>query len=385
MTKGFEPDWAEGLKEERRYLHQHPELPGEEQETAAHIKQQLASLQPSQLITGIGGNGLAAIFDSEEDGPTIMYRTELDALPIEEVNDFGHRSTKHTVSHKCGHDGHMTIMLGYARYLAQHRPQQGRIVLLFQPAEEIGAGAEWMLADPKFEQLLPIDYTFAIHNLPGFPLGQIVYKRGPFSAAVKSLIIRLYGKTSHAGEPENGINPALAVSEIIREADIACQPDVNQPEFAILTPVHIELGEVAYGVSAGYGEVHLTIRTWTEQEMGELSARLLRYVSRMAVRHKLRVETEWTNVFRTTRNDEESVDIIEQAAVDNSYDTHECKSPFKWGEDFGAFTQRFRGAMFGLGAGEDHPALHNPDYDFPEELLLPGIYMYRRITELILG
>lgn len=385
MTKRFEPKWAEGLEDERRYLHQHPELSGEEAQTAQYLYKQLQELAPTTIITQIGGHGMAAIFDSGEDGPSIMYRTELDALPIEEENEFAYRSERKTVSHKCGHDGHMTMVLGFGRYLAQHPPQRGRIILLFQPAEEIGAGAEWMLADPKFEQLLPIDYAFAIHNLPGFPLGQVVCKSGPFSAAVKSLIIRLYGKTSHAGEPENGINPALAVSEIIREADIACQPDVNQPEFAILTPVHIELGEIAYGVSAGYGEVHLTIRTWTEQEMGELSARLLRYVSKMAVRHRLRVETEWTNVFRTTRNEEEVVDIVEQAAVDNGYETYECKHPFKWGEDFGAFTQRFRGAMFGLGAGENHPALHNPDYDFPDELLLPGIYMYRRIMELILG
>ncbi|NBC06371.1 MAG: amidohydrolase [Bacteroidetes bacterium] len=385
MTTRFEPKWAEGLVEERRYLHQHPELSGEETRTAQYLYKKLQELEPTTIITQIGGHGMAAIFDSGEDGPSIMYRTELDALPIEEENEFAYRSERKTVSHKCGHDGHMTMVLGFGRYLAQHPPQRGRIILLFQPAEEIGAGAEWMLADPKFEQLLPIDYAFAIHNLPGFPLGQVVCKRGPFSAAVKSLIIRLYGKTSHAGEPENGINPALAVSEIIREADIACQPDANQPEFAILTPVHIKLGEIAYGVSAGYGEVHLTIRTWTEQEMGELSARLLRYVSKMAVRHRLRVETEWTNVFRTTRNEEEVVDIVEQAAVDNGYQTHECKHPFKWGEDFGAFTQRFRGAMFGLGAGEQQPALHNPDYDFPDELLLPGIYMYRRIMELILG
>jgi amidohydrolase len=380
-----EPKWAEGLVEERHYLHQHPELSGEEKQTAQYLYEKLQELSPTRIITQIGGHGMAAIFDSGADGPSIMYRTELDALPIEEINEFDYRSTQEKVSHKCGHDGHMTMVLGFGRYLAQHRPQRGRIILLFQPAEEIGAGAEWMLADPKFEELLPIDYAFAIHNLPGFPLGQIVYKRGPFSAAVKSLVIRLYGKTSHAGEPENGINPALAISEIIREADIACQGDVNHPEFAILTPVHIELGEIAYGVAAGYGEVHLTIRTWTEQEMSELSARLLRYVSKMAVRHHLRAETEWTNVFRTTRNEKEVVDIIEQAAADNGYQAHECKHPFKWGEDFGAFTQRFRGAMFGLGAGEQQPALHNPDYDFPDDILPSGIYMYRRIMELILG
>lgn len=385
MAKNTAPKWAEGLIEDRRYLHQHPEVSGEEAQTAKYLYHKLQELAPTTIITQIGGHGMAAIFDSGEDGPSIMYRTELDALPIEEENDFDYRSVQEKVSHKCGHDGHMTIILGFGRYLARHRPQRGRVILLFQPAEEIGAGAKWMLADPKFEQLLPIDYAFAIHNLPGFPLGQVIYKHGPFSAAVKSLIIRLYGKTAHAGEPENGINPAMAISEIIREADIACQPDIENPEFAILTPVHIQLGEIAYGVSAGYGEVHLTIRTWTEQEMGELSARLLRYVSKMAVRHHLRVETEWTNVFHTTHNDEEGVDIIEQAAIDNGYEVHKCEYPFKWGEDFGTFTQRFRGAMFGLGAGEGQPALHNPDYDFPDELLQPGIYMYRRIMELILG
>ncbi len=380
-----EPKWAKGLKEERRYLHQHPELSGEEEKTAAYIAEQLQALQPTKLIKGIGGHGLAAIFDSGEDGPSLLYRSELDALPIEEENDFGHRSERQTVSHKCGHDGHMAIVLGFARYVAQYPPDSGRVIILFQPAEEIGAGAEWMLADPKFEELLPVDYAFALHNLPGYPLGQIVYKRGPFSAAVKSLIIRLYGKTSHAGEPENGINPAMAIAEVIKEAHIACQPDVEQEGFAILTPVHIKMGEIAYGVSAGYGEIHLTIRTWTEKEMSELSARLLKYVSKVAIRHNLRAETEWTNVFRTTRNEEEVVDIIEQAALDNGYDSVQRKRPFKWGEDFGAFTQRFRGAMFGLGAGEDQPALHNPDYDFPDETILAGIYMYRRIMELILG
>ena len=144
------------------------------------------------------------------------------------------------------------------------------------------------------------------------------------------------------------------------------------------------MGEQAYGVSAGYGETHLTIRTWTEEAMRQLSTRLLQYLGDLALGHGLSLETEWTNVFRTNRNNEEAVEIVQQAAEDCGFPVTTREQPFKWGEDFGAFTQRFRGAMFGLGAGEDCPALHNPDYDFPDELLEYGINMYQRIIEIIL-
>ena len=257
-------------------------------------------------------------------------------------------------------------------------------MLLFQPAEEIGAGAERVLNDPRFGGLYPIDYAFAFHNLPGFPLGEVLVRKGPFTAAVQSLIIRLEGKTSHAGEPENGINPALAIADILQATRKMSVPDTTSEDFAILTPIHVNMGEQAYGVSAGYGETHLTIRTWTEEAMRQLSTRLLQYLGDLALGHGLSLETEWTNVFRTNRNNEEAVEIVQQAAEDCGFPVTTREQPFKWGEDFGAFTQRFRGAMFGLGAGEDCPALHNPDYDFPDELLEYGINMYQRIIEIIL-
>lgn len=384
MTKAKQPSWMSDIDQLRRYLHQYPELSGEERETATFLAKSLRKLHPSQLIEGIGGYGMVAIFDSGQPGPSVLFRTELDALPIEEVNDFDYRSTKENVSHKCGHDGHMAVMMGFARALSHTPPEKGRALLLFQPAEEIGAGAEWMLKDETFESVLPIDYAVAFHNLPGFPLGTIVCREGTFSSAVQSLIIRLKGKTAHAGEPENGTNPAMAISEIIKEANIACQTKIEEEGFAILTPVHINMGEIAYGVSAGYGEVHLTIRTRTGKEMEGLSNRLLTYAGRVSQKYGLELDTEWTNVFRTTQNNPKVARIIKQAAADNKLEYQDKDYPFKWGEDFGTFTQEYEGAMFGIGSGVDHPALHNPDFDFPDEITPLGIDMYRRILKIIM-
>lgn len=368
----------------RRELHRRPELSGREEQTAAYIAGLLRRFRPSSLFEGIGGTGLAAVFDSGRPGPTVLFRAELDALPIGEANSFEHASVHHGISHKCGHDGHMAILLGLGQSLAAGALQRGRVVLLFQPAEETGAGAGLMLDDQGFGQLLPIDFAFALHNLPGFPKGQVIAKEGAFTAAVQSLIIRLEGKTAHAGEPEKGISPALAIAEILQETRRRSVNAPESPDFAILTPVYVRMGEVAYGTAAGNGEVHLTLRTWTEESMAHLSARLLEYLDNLAARHLLGLSTEWTDIFRATRNEAEAVRIISKAAEANGLPFLNPAQPFRWGEDFGAFTQRFRGAMFGLGAGENHPALHQPDYDFPDELIEPGIRMFRTIAGLLL-
>ncbi len=384
MSKSKEYIPTEQLARLRRYLHQNPELPDEEFGTARFIAGQVMEARPTRLLEDVGGAGLVAVFDTGREGPTVLFRSELDALPIAEANDFEHRSLRDNTSHKCGHDGHMACLLGLAQEIRRKPPRKGRVLLLFQPAEEIGAGAGRVLRDLRFEQFYPIDYAFAFHNLPGFPLGKVLIKRGAFTASVQSLIIRLEGKAAHAGEPETGVNPALAIADVIQKANQMSVPAPGSPHFAILTPIHVNMGELAYGVSAGYGEVHLTIRTWTEEAMRRLSARLLQYLSELALGHGLRLETEWTNVFRANCNDAEAVDIIQQAAEDCGLPVAEREHPFKWGEDFGAFTQRFRGAMFGLGAGEHCPPLHNPEYDFPDELLGAGVRMYRRIMEIIL-
>jgi amidohydrolase len=152
----------------RKELHKNPEVSGKELQTSKRIISFLEKQAPDEIITEIGGAGIAAIYKSKEAGKTVLFRCELDALPIEEINSFEHRSLINGVSHKCGHDGHMAILCGLASELSQNRPETGTIILLFQPAEEDGSGAQKVFSDTKFASLKP-DYVFALHNLPGFP------------------------------------------------------------------------------------------------------------------------------------------------------------------------------------------------------------------------
>jgi amidohydrolase len=368
----------------RRELHMHPELSGEEQETAQRIAGWLHEWGGCRIISGLGGHGLAAVYEGSQPGPALLFRAELDALPIAEENDFTYRSRIKDVAHKCGHDGHMAVLLAFAQRLVEQPPACGKVILLFQPAEESGEGAMQVLKDPAFKPLEP-DWAFSFHNLPGYPLHQLVWREGPFTAAARSLIIRLRGKTSHAAEPENGINPAEAIAELIQFLGRLKNEDLASNDFALITPIYIHMGDKAYGTSAGEGELHLTIRTWTEKNMKSLTEKLEKAVTQTARKYGLEYELEWLHVFHTNRNDKTAVDIIRKAAHSLGYEQWERKVPMKWGEDFGAFSQRFKGAMFGIGAGKNCPALHNPDYDFPDEIIETGANLFEEIMNLILN
>ncbi len=367
----------------RKHFHANPELSGEEYKTSKKVAKILTGCKPTSLIENVGGTGVVAIFDSEIPGKTILFRSELDALPIQEVNKFEYRSKVKNVSHKCGHDGHSTILLGLAKLLFKQPPKNGKVVLLFQPAEEIGKGAEAVLTDPRFNAIKP-DYVFAFHNLPGYPLNQVVIKKGAFTAAVKSIIIKLEGKTSHAAEPEHGTNPALAIAEILTKTNALSNNQPERKNFAVITPIHIEMGEIAFGISAGYGELRLTFRTWTQKYLEELTEKVVKIIQTVSNKYNLTSQIEWTHYFRANENFNNAVEFIRQAAHENNLTLAERDFPFKWGEDFGLFTQQFKGAMFGIGAGVNCPALHNPDYDFPDEILPVGVQVFHSIISKIL-
>lgn len=332
----------------------------------------------------LGGTGIAAIFRGKDPGPTVCIRCELDALPIKEINTFEHASVIHNVSHKCGHDGHMAIVAGLAEILDKHPPEQGTVVLLFQPAEENGEGAKAILQDKRFEKIRP-DYIIALHNLPGLVKHEIFCKTGTFTPAVNSIVIYLDGKTSHAAEPEKGINPSLAIAEIIAETRKLENTNTASPDFALITPIHIEMGEIAYGISAGHGVVRLTLRTWNNDNLEKLSTRVAAISEEMAVKHQLSIKTEWTQFFSANINEASVVETIKKAAEENQFVYTERTEPFRWGEDFGLFTDSYKGAMFGIGSGETTPALHNPDYDFPDDIIPTGIQMFYSIIRQILS
>lgn len=367
----------------RKELHRYPELSGKEHRTAARIKTFLSTLRPDDIWEQVGGTGILAFFKAEEQArKTILFRSELDALPIQEVNTFEHASDTAGVAHKCGHDGHMSIMCALAQKLQQDTMKYTDVLLLFQPAEENGAGAVAVFNDPRFQKL-NIDFVFALHNLPGFPLHQIVVKDNTFTCAVNSIIIKLYGKTAHAGEPENGDNPALAIAALIQAFDALIQPDLTKENFTLLTPVYLDMGTRDYGISAGYGEVHYTFRRAGNAQMQALELQLEKLAVRTAAQFNLKPEISWTQKFSANENNPEAVDIVRVAARNKDTDLSERAVPFKWGEDFGIFTEHYKGAMFGLGSGENTPALHNPDYDFPDEITPTGAGVFYEICKLV--
>jgi len=367
----------------RHWLHAYPELSGVESKTAEHIVQFIEKLEPDKIVTNLGGNGVLVLFDSGKPGKTILFRSELDALPIQEVNKFAYRSVTDGISHKCGHDGHTTILCVLAEKLSAEKPLTGKVYLLFQPAEETGEGAKLVVEDSQFD--IKPDYIFAFHNLPGYTKGTIVVKEDLFSASVNSIIIKLKGRTAHAAEPEMGENPALAISEIINYADKQNNNNPEKSDFRLLTPVHINMGSEAYGVSAGYGELHYTLRCWNNEVLRKMEADLIAKIKAIAAKHKLEVEHEFVQTFFANNNNKEAVGFVKHVAAELNYQVEERKYPFKWGEDFGFFTSKFKGCMFGIGAGENHPALHNPDYDFPDEIIETGVSMFYGITKLVLN
>lgn len=359
----------------RKYLHQHPETSGNEKNTASYILQYLSRLNPNQILENTGGFGLAAIYQSKAKGSTIAIRGDIDALPISETNSFEYKSIDKNVSHKCGHDGHTTILLGLANLLSENPPKKGKIILVFQAEEETGKGAIKFLDDPKFQNI-NIDFVYALHNLPGFPLNSIVVKEDTFTSASKGLIIKFRGKTSHAAQPENGISPVTAISKLIDQFHALNHNKDYFKELTFLTIIHIRLGEIAFGTTPGYAEFMATLRSYSNEDIEILSNKCIAILKAIAKEEKLNYDFEWTEIFPAVTNNKECVDEIRSTATKNQLEIIELDEAFRWSEDYAHFTNKYKGALFGLGSGTNHPQLHHPDYDFPDEILETGITMF---------
>ena len=364
----------------RRELHQIPETAFEEKKTAARIREFLKAYQPDKIVEGIGGEGLAAIYEGKDAGPTVMLRCELDALPIEEANEMQYRSQHPGKGHKCGHDGHMTIMCGVAQSLASRRPAKGRAILLFQPAEETGEGAAKMLNDEKFAEIEP-DYIYALHNLPGYTRGQVVVRKGIFASASRGMIVKLIGKPSHASHPEAGVNPAMAASQIIQCFFSIPPMHTGFHRAALITPIHMRVGQPAFGTSPGDGEVMATLRTYRDEQLQILCNQAVEMTYGIAHGQNLDVEIVYVEDFKSVQNNDQASDLVARLAEKNHLQVHHNEQPFAWSEDFGQFTSKYPGALFGLGSGEHQPQLHNNDYDFPDDIIKPGVQMFRSIVD----
>jgi amidohydrolase len=382
LFMNFSNDVLQQLIVFRKDLHKHPEISKNEHATAGKILNYLKSFSSAKIVFPLGKTGLAAVFEGNEKGLTVLIRADIDALPIPETNDFEYRSEVENVAHLCGHDGHSTILAGLAQSLHSTPLKKGRAVLLFQPAEETGEGAKLVLDDPKFNGLQP-DFVFALHNLPGYDLNNIIIKKQHFAAASKGMTVKLFGKTSHAAHPEMGISPALAVADIIREfSDLSLKKD-GFKDFKLITIIHSQLGEIAFGTSPGYAELRATLRSFRNDDMKLLTEQAIAIVENITDKYGLEEKIKWQEEFPATVNDDKCVDLTREIAEENNFKIEQIDAPFRWSEDFGHFTMNYPGVLFGIGAGKLHPSLHNPDYDFPDEIIPTGIEMFERIVRRI--
>lgn len=359
----------------RKYLHANPELSGFEEKTSQFVIEHLRELGVQKIHHGFSMYSVLAEIDGKKEGKTILFRCELDALPIQELNTFEHQSKISGISHKCGHDGHMAIMLAFAKKLMQNPPERGKILLFFQSAEETGQGAKGAIDSGIFNQF-QIDYALSLHNFPDFPLGSIILKKGILTPTVESMNLKLMGKTSHAAEPAKGINPARAISQIIDFISSLHNDDKTSENYFVTTPIHIQMGEKAYGTSAGYAEMGYTFRTWESTKLDSYKTLIESKINEIITSENLKFQIEWLESFKANNNDSEVIDSLRAIASKNKLQTVEKEKPFDFGEDFGLFTDTFKGAMFGVGSGENCFPLHNENYDFPDEIIEIGSAMF---------
>ncbi len=371
--QSLEPREQQWLESFRRDIHKHPEIGLEEHRTSQKVTEALEDCKPDHSLE-LAGTGRLFIFGTQ--GPMLMIRAELDALPLKEVNpDLPYASSVKGKGHLCGHDGHMTMLVGLARKLAQ-KPMEGkRIALLFQPAEETGQGGPEVVKDPVFQKHKP-DAAIALHNIPGIPLGEVRIKDGAFTPASLGATLFLEGKTSHAAEPHRGINPALAMAQIAIGASKMVQPDISKADFSLLTPVESQMGSKAFGTSAGEGFMRYTLRTLDNEGLESLHRRFLEMAQKEAEKAGLRLSHTQEEVFFANQNTPYLCRQLRETVRDLAAPLKELEVPYPWCEDFGAITQEVPGMMFGLGSGEDQPALHNPDFNFPDALLGHGIALF---------
>jgi amidohydrolase len=366
----------------RHAMHRAPELSGHEAATAARIAGLLRSLGADQVLTGLGGHGVAAIWTGAAAGPTVLLRCELDALPIVETGRPDWVSQVPGVAHLCGHDGHMAMLTGVAHLLSRKPPARGRVVLMYQPAEEDGAGARAVVADPGYAAIRP-DWAFAIHNFPGLPLGLVLVADGPVNCASRGMKVVLQGRTAHASQPETGTSPAPALARLMPALTALSQGTVSDADFRLATVTHATLGEPAFGIAPGAAELWVTLRSRMDSGMAAMVAAAEALVDQVSAAENLGFDISYHDIFDHCDNDCDAVAHI-TAAADAMGLTYSADGlPMRGSEDFGQFGKAgAKAAMLFLGAGPTAD-LHNPDYDFPDDLIPIGTGIFAEILHSV--
>jgi amidohydrolase len=376
MTIDFMAE-AQAMREEmiarRRDFHQHPELAFQEFRTSGIVAQELNNLG-LEVQTGVGKTGIIAILEGAKDGPTILVRADMDALPIEEANNTVYNSTEKGKMHACGHDGHTTIGLGVAKMFAQHRDKiAGRIKFIFQPAEEIGQGAQAMINDGALEDPRPAA-SFGLHLWPTLPFGKVNMETGPIMAAASDFTIKVHGKGGHGAFPHLTIDPIVCASQITLALQTIVSRNASPLDAAVVSVTQFHSG-TASNIIPSTVVLNGTFRTFRRPVRDMVEQRIREIVTGIVAAMSCTVEIEIHHYTEAVNNHPDIVGLARQSFEKLGMTEEDFFYERTMGaEDVGEFMTSTPGMYFFLGTGKegyDYP-LHHPNFDFDEDILPIG-------------
>ncbi|MFN3170306.1 MAG: M20 aminoacylase family protein [Hyphomicrobiales bacterium] len=375
-------DRADTIKEWRRHLHQNPEIMYEVQETAAFVAEKLRAFGCDEVVEGLGQTGVVGIIKgSKSGGPTVGLRSDMDALPIEEETGVPHASTKPGMMHACGHDGHTAMLLGAAEHLCETRGFAGSVAVIFQPAEEGGAGAKAMMDDGLFERF-GIEEVYGMHNYPGIPVGEFAMRAGPTMAATDIFEIVVTGVGGHAARPHTGIDPVVTSAQIITMLQTIASRNADPLESIVVSVTTIHAGD-ADNVIPERVKMTGTVRTLipemrdlAEKRIGEIVESVSAAMGCTAV---LDYERNYPVVVNHERETHFAATIASKVVGADKVDTE--MAPVMGGEDFAFMLEGRPGAFIFTGNGEDSANLHSPHYDFNDDIIPLGASYWVELVE----
>lgn len=383
--------WHAELTAFRRDLHAHPELGYEEVRTAARVAEALRACGVDEVHTGIAKTGVVGIIRAGSgrvrEAPqvrSIGLRADMDALPMREENDFAWRSARQGLMHGCGHDGHTTMLLGAARYLAQTRRFDGTVVLIFQPGEEGFAGAKAMIDDGLFDRF-PVDSVYAMHNWPSLPPGVIGLNSGPMMAAADRFEITIQGRGGHGAHPYMAIDPVLVAGHIITAAQSLVARNINPLDSAVVSLCAMQAGDLgAFSVIPRQAQLIGTARSFRREVQDLIEERLGRLAESVALGFGATARLDYHRMYPATINSPAEARFAGDVAAGLVGEDKVVRDlqPSMGAEDFSFMLQSKPGAYLRIGqGGEGGCFLHSPRYDFNDEILPLGAALMARLAE----
>jgi hippurate hydrolase len=359
----------------RRDIHRHPELAFHERRTAALVAAQLGAWG-YEVSTGLGGTGVVGQLKRGTSGRTIGLRADMDALPIAEATGAAWASCTHGVMHACGHDGHTAMLLAAAQHLATHGDFDGTLNLIFQPAEEGGGGALKMMEDGLFDRF-PCDAIFAMHNMPGFPQGQLVFRSGPTMASSDYATVTLHGVGGHGAMPHKATDPLVAAASVVMALQTVVSRNVDPMQPAVVTVGALQAGE-ANNVIPASARLEISLRALEPQVRRDMERRIKDLIRLQAESFGVRAEIDWRPGYAVLVNDaQQTARALAVARKRFPPGQVVAQGPMLTGsEDFAFMLERVPGCYLFIGNGADGDAgacmVHNPAYDFNDQNIAPG-------------